>query len=119
MAKIRLLTLGIPKSTGELLQAVDSSSSSGYVAAGSGLDITELYLQQVKEGVLQTEAGEQSLIMLKVYIPKRHVSTVTLTREDKLVIDSDTYVILGIMNKFNSPIEDHYVCDLKLSNRQL
>ena len=83
--KIRLKSLGIPRSSGYLLQASDFSQSGTTYQAPSNF-INEMYFQE-STGVI---GGERLGTLVNVWIPYRSLTTsVIVQREDKLLIDLD------------------------------
>jgi hypothetical protein len=116
--KMKLKSMGLPATTGELRQAVDrTKSATAYKAAGDGITIPELYIQDSTGVIAGVRLGTQHT----VWIPARHLGAVTrIYRDDKLDIGGQEYEVSDILEYFyraaddsilksNSEFESHFV----------
>ena len=101
MSKIKLKTLGLPKTTGTLKQKVSSASSTDYENIGT--TISEIYWQESDGRV----AGEMLGIETTVWIPYNACDDIP-ARGNLLYVDNIRYEILDIKRQIYSQFEDHY-----------
>ncbi len=113
MKKISLKTLGLPYTSGELIQPTDETRS-GTDYQSNGIQLPVVYFHEMN-GVI---AGERLGVVHQAWIPSANLDSndIMIERGNQIIINDRRYEVVDLMYEDYSLFETHYELTLRLPN---